>query len=83
MNGRITLILADDHAMVRKGLTAFLATAQDIEVLGVASNGAEAVAAAIQHTPDVVLLDLFMPDQPAIETVRHISMPVPAARSSW
>lgn len=72
MTEKITLIIADDHAMVRKGLTAFLATAKDIEVLTVAECGAEAVAAAMKHVPDVVLLDLFMPDQPAVETVRQI-----------
>jgi two-component system, NarL family, response regulator LiaR len=72
MTKKITLIIADDHAMVRKGLTAFLATAKDIEVMAVASKGAEAVDAAKKHAPDVVLLDLFMPDQPAIETVRQI-----------
>lgn len=72
MTEKITLILADDHAMVRKGLTAFLATAKDIEVMAVASCGAEAVAATKKHAPDVVLLDLFMPDQPAVETVRQI-----------
>lgn len=69
---KISLMLADDHAMVRKGLTAFLATASDIEVVAVATNGTEAVTAAKKHAPDVVLLDLFMPDQPAIETVRQI-----------
>lgn len=72
MTEKITLILADDHAMVRKGLTAFLATAEDVEVMAAASCGAEAVAAAKEHAPDVVLLDLFLPDQPAIETVRQI-----------
>jgi two-component system, NarL family, response regulator LiaR len=72
MTDKITLILADDHAMVRKGLTAFLATAKDIEVMAVASNGTQAVAAVKKYVPDVVLLDLFMPDQPALETVRQI-----------
>jgi len=68
----ITLILADDHEVVRRGLTAFLATARDVEVLAVAATGGEAVAAARLHAPDVLLLDLFMPDQPAVETVRQI-----------
>jgi NarL family two-component system response regulator LiaR len=80
MNGKITLILADDHAMVRKGLTAFLATARDIEVLAVAGCGAEVVAAAKKHVPDVVLLDLFMPDQPAVDTVRQIKMVSPRSQ---
>jgi NarL family two-component system response regulator LiaR len=72
MTKTITLVLADDHEMVRKGLTAFLATAKDIQVMAVAAGGAQAVASAKRHAPDVVLLDLFMPDQPAVETVRQI-----------
>jgi NarL family two-component system response regulator LiaR len=80
MNEKITLILADDHAMVRKGLTAFLATARDIEVLAVAGCGSEVVAAAKKYVPDVVLLDLFMPDQPAVDTVRQIKMVSPRSQ---
>lgn len=80
MNNKITLIIADDHAMVRKGLTAFLATADDIEVMAVAQGGKEAVAAAGKYAPDVVLLDLFMPDQPAVETVRQIKRVSPRSQ---
>ncbi|MBN8524326.1 MAG: response regulator transcription factor [Planctomycetes bacterium] len=80
MMDRITLILADDHAMVRKGLMAFLATAADIEVVAAASNGMEAIAAARQHAPDVVLLDLFMPDLPAVDTVRRIKRVSPRSQ---
>lgn len=80
MTEKITLILADDHAMVRKGLTAFLATASDMEVMATATCGAEAVAAARKHAPDVVLLDLFMPDQPAVDTVRQIKKASPRSQ---
>jgi NarL family two-component system response regulator LiaR len=80
MTEKITLIFADDHPMVRKGLTAFLATAQDIEVMAVAECGAEVVAAAKKHAPDVVLLDLFMPDQPALETVGQIKKVSPRSQ---
>ena len=80
MMEKITLILADDHAMVRKGLTAFLATAEDVEVMAAASSGAEAVAAAKEYAPDVVLLDLFLPDQPAVETVRQIKKVSPRSQ---
>jgi NarL family two-component system response regulator LiaR len=80
MTERITLIFADDHAMVRKGLTAFFATAQDIEVMAVAESGAEVVAEAGKHAPDVVLLDLFMPDQPAVDTVRQIKKVSPRSQ---
>ncbi len=80
MADRITLILADDHAMVRKGLTAFLATASDIDVMATAASGCEAVSAAEKHAPDVILLDLFMPDQSATETVRQIKQYSPQSR---
>jgi two-component system, NarL family, response regulator LiaR len=80
MTDKITLIFADDHAMVRKGLSAFLSTAKDIEVMAVASNGAEVVAAAKEYAPDVVLLDLFMPDQPAVKTVRQIKKVSPRSQ---
>lgn len=80
LNEKITIIFADDHEMVRKGLTAFLATADDIEVLGAASGGLEAVAAARKYAPDVVLLDLFMPGQPAVETVRQIKKVSPRSQ---
>ena len=80
MTEKITLILADDHAMVRKGLTAFLATAEDVAVMAVAACGAEAVVAAREHVPDVVLLDLFLPDQPAVETVRQIKTVSPRSQ---
>lgn len=80
MTEKITLILADDHEMVRRGLIAFLATAKDIEVLAAVASGAEAVAAAGKHAPDVVLLDLLMPDQPAVETVRQIKRVSPRSQ---
>lgn len=80
MTEKITLILADDHPMVRKGLSAFLATAKDIEVMAVASGGAELVASVRKHAPDVVLIDLFMPDQPAVETVRQIKKVSPRSQ---
>ena len=72
MTPKIALVLADDHEVVRKGLTAFLEIARDIDVMGVAGSGIEVVAAVKKHLPDVVLLDLLMPDQPAVETVRQI-----------
>jgi NarL family two-component system response regulator LiaR len=80
MTEKITLIIADDHPMVREGLTAFLAITQNIEVMAVVACGIEAVAAAKEHAPDVVLLDLFMPDQPAVETVRQIKRVSPRSQ---
>lgn len=80
MTEKITLIIADDHPMVREGLTAFLAITQNIEVMAVVACGVEAVAAAKEHAPDVVLLDLFMSDQPAVETVRQIKRVSPRSQ---
>ncbi|AID91716.1 MULTISPECIES: response regulator [Enterobacteriaceae] len=80
MTGKITLILADDHAMVCKGLIAFFDTTRDIEVIAVAASGAQVVAEVRKHAVDVVLLDLFMPDQSAVETVRQIKKASPRSQ---
>lgn len=80
MTDRITLTIADDHPMVRKGLSAFLSTAPDIDVLDIGVCMADAVQAVERHAPDVVLLDLFMPDQPAVETVRQIKKASPRSQ---
>ncbi|TPW10351.1 MAG: liaR, partial [Acidimicrobiaceae bacterium] len=57
----IKVMLADDHAMVRHGLEQFLMSADDMEVVGAAVNGREAVDLACRLHPDVVLMDLLMP----------------------
>jgi DNA-binding NarL/FixJ family response regulator len=57
----IRVVLADDHAVVRQGLRTFLDLQDDIEVVAEAGDGEQAVAAALEHDPDVVLLDLVMP----------------------
>ncbi|MEO1367760.1 MAG: response regulator transcription factor [Acidobacteriota bacterium] len=71
-DGRISLVVADDHAVVRRGLKAFIETEPDIELLEAADSGRRAVEAAARHSPDVMLLDLLMPDQEAAETVRQV-----------
>ena len=58
---RITVLLADDHAMFRQGIREMLSTDEEIEVVGEAENGREAVVLAEKLTPDVVLLDVEMP----------------------
>src|SRR3954463_3835053 len=58
----IRVVLADDHAVVRAGLKAVLGGAKDIEVIGEAKTGREAVAMAERFKPDVVVMDLDMPD---------------------
>jgi DNA-binding NarL/FixJ family response regulator len=64
---KIRVLLADDHAMMRDGLQALLQTAADIEVVGSVGNGREALARTISLKPDVVIMDVTMPDMNGIE----------------
>jgi len=72
MTDRITLIVADDHAVVRRGLAAFIETADDLVLTASVGSGKEAIEAASAHAPDIVLLDLLMPDHDPASTVRQI-----------
>lgn len=74
MDEVIRVMLVDDHAVVRQGLKAFLATEEGIEVVGEASNGKEAVALAAQIHPDVVLMDLVMPELDGIGATEAIKL---------
>lgn len=69
---RITVLIVDDHAIVRKGIRTFLETEPDIEVVGEAVNGREAVQKAMQFSPNVILMDLMMPEMNGIEATRQI-----------
>jgi DNA-binding NarL/FixJ family response regulator len=68
-----TILLADDHAIVRDGLRALLETGTDFTVVGVASNGQEAVEATARLRPDVVVMDIAMPELSGIEATRRIA----------
>ncbi len=68
----ITVLIVDDHAIVRTGLAALLATAEDIEVVGQAADGVEAVAKAQQLQPDVILMDLSMPNADGVRATRDV-----------
>ncbi len=73
MKSPIRVLVADDHAIVRKGICALLATERDIEVIAEACDGEEAVAQARDLQPDVILMDLVMPKQDGIEATRQIT----------
>lgn len=68
----IRVVLADDHAMVRRGLEQLLSAQPDIEVVGTAPDGAVAVAMVRQTQPDVVLMDLQMPVLDGVEATKQI-----------
>jgi NarL family two-component system response regulator LiaR len=76
----IRVLIADDHAVVRQGLRTFLELQDDIEVVGDACDGEEAVVAALDGRPDVVLMDLMMPGVDGIEATRRILRERPATR---
>ena len=68
----IRVILADDHTVVRRGLKAVLGTAKDIEVIGEAKNGREAIALAERFKPDVVVMDLDMDEMSGADALKEI-----------
>ena len=68
----IRVVIADDHAVVRAGLAQLLATFADVELVGAAANGEEAVTLSAERAPDVVLMDLEMPVLDCIEATRRI-----------
>jgi NarL family two-component system response regulator LiaR len=80
MSDVITVLLVDDHAVVRQGVRTFLATQPDLSVVGEAGTGAEAVALASQHVPDVVLMDLIMPDMDGVEATRRVKQVSPRSQ---
>jgi DNA-binding NarL/FixJ family response regulator len=68
----IRVVIADDNAIVRAGLTQLLTSSDEIELVGVASNGAEAIELVGEHSPDVVLIDLVMPEVDGVEATRRL-----------
>ena len=76
----IRVFVADDHAIVRKGIAAVLEIVPDIEVVGEAENGRDAVRQVEALQPDVILMDLVMPEMDGIEAIRRIKERQPGAR---
>jgi len=76
----IRVLVVDDQAVVREGITSILSFQSDIKIIGQAQDGHEAVAIARQEKPDVILLDLLMPRQDGIESIPLLREVVPAAK---
>jgi NarL family two-component system response regulator LiaR len=76
----ISVLLVDDHSMVREGVRAFLVTQPDITVVGEAGSGAEAIKLAAQHVPDVILMDLIMPEMDGVEATRRVKQVSPRSQ---
>lgn len=68
----ITLVVADDHPIVRSGIVSLLAAETDMEVVAQASNGNEAIEAALKHRPSAVLMDLRMPERDGVSAIEAI-----------
>jgi two-component system response regulator NreC len=77
---KIRILLVDDHAVLRAGLRALLSAERDMEVVGEAANGREAVALAEELKPDVVVMDLAMPEMSGLEATREITRRLPETR---
>ncbi len=76
----IRVIIADDHAIVREGLGAILSAQPDLALVGVATNGAEAVSLVKSLKPDVILMDLVMPQMDGLAAIQAIKTAYPDAR---
>jgi two-component system, NarL family, response regulator LiaR len=72
MTDRVRVMIVDDHLMVRRGLASLLCAAQDVELVGEAANGSEAVRISARIRPDVVLMDLNLPELDGIAATRAI-----------
>lgn len=77
---RIRILLADDHAVVRQGFKMILGAQSDMEIVGEAANGREAVERAEELRPDIVVMDVAMPELNGIEATRRLAGSVPHTR---
>jgi DNA-binding NarL/FixJ family response regulator len=77
---RIRILLADDHAVVRQGFKMILSAEKDMEIVGEAGNGREAVEQAEQLRPDIVVMDVAMPELNGIEATRRLATSMPHTR---
>jgi DNA-binding NarL/FixJ family response regulator len=79
-DGRIRVLVADDHPVVRTGLAAVIKEEPDLQLVAQAENGERAVALYREHRPDVVLMDLRMPKMGGVDAIRSITEEFPEAR---
>lgn len=79
-SGIIRVLVVDDHAIIRKGIRAVLDLIPDVELAGEAENGAQAVKLVSELNPDVILMDLVMPEINGIECIKQIRTKHPKAR---
>lgn len=80
MSRKITILLADDHSVVRQGFRRILESQQDMEIVGEAANGREALERASSLKPDIVVMDVAMPELNGIEATRRLSAASPRTR---
>ena len=80
MKSKISVLVADDHAVVRIGLSALLGTEPDISVIGVAKDGEEAVSETLRLRSDVVIMDIMMPKKTGVEATTEILAAMPETR---
>jgi NarL family two-component system response regulator LiaR len=80
MTEPIRVLIVDDHDMLRKGIATMLYTAHDLELVGEASSGSEAIELCARLNPDVVLMDLVMPEMDGATAIRHIHSNQPHIR---
>lgn len=77
---QISILVVDDHLLVREGITALISARRDMFVVGEASNGLEAIEKALSLRPDVILMDLVMPNLGGIEAIQEIKRHLPDSR---
>jgi DNA-binding NarL/FixJ family response regulator len=80
MSARISVLVADDHAVVREGLRHLLASDPDVQVVAEATTGEEALALALEHRPDVVVLDISMPGGNGLDVAPRLREALPGTR---